>query len=242
LVTVEHVTRTFGRVVAENDVSFELGEGEIVGFLGPNGSGKTTLLRVMSTFLLPTSGTATVDGVDVVSDPLEVRRRIGYLPENNILYEQRRGGSFLDFVARARGLEGGRLRERLDWCVESLKLAEVMGKRNMECSRGFRQRISLAAALVHDPRTILLDEPTNGLDPLQILAFRDFLRSLAKERTILFSSHILQEVASITERVLIISEGALIGDITFREKDNRTERLEKIFVETLAKKRGKKNE
>ncbi len=237
MVIVDHVTRTFGRVLAVRDVSFELAPGEVVGFLGPNGSGKTTLLRVMSTFLLPTEGAVTIDGVDVVADPLEVRRRMGYLPENNILYQEMRVGGFLDFVARARGLEGKRLKERLEWCVESLKLAEVLTKRNMECSRGFRQRIALAAALVHDPGVILLDEPTNGLDPLQILAFRDLLRSLAGERIILFSSHILQEVASMTERVLIINEGRLIGDITFKEKDNRTERLERIFVETLEKKR-----
>ena len=237
MVVVDRVSRTFGRVLAVDEVSFKLAPGEVVGLLGPNGSGKTTLLRVMSTFLLPTKGTVTVDGVDAVADPLEVRRRIGYLPENNVLYGRMRVGGFLDFVARARGLEGERRRERLDWCVESLKLGEVLAKRNMECSRGFRQRIALAAALVHDPHVILLDEPTNGLDPLQILAFRDFLRSLAGERIILFSSHILQEVASMTERVLIISEGSLIGDVTFKEKDNRTERLERIFVETLERKR-----
>ena len=184
----------------------------------------------MSTYLLPTEGTVYVGGLDVTKHELDVRRRIGYLPESNILYPQMRVDDYLSFVGKMRGLSGGRLKERLDWCVEAMKLSTVMGKKNMECSKGFKQRISLAATLIHDPEYIILDEPTVGLDPLQIFMVRDFLRLISKEKIVLFSSHILQEVAAMTQRVIIIHDGKIIGDVTFDAKDNRTEKLEAIFA------------
>jgi len=233
MIKVDRVTRKYGTLTAVNRVSFEIQPGEIVGFLGPNGSGKTTLMRVMASYLLPTEGTVYIDGIDVTKKPLDVCRRIGYLPESNILYPQMRVDEFLLFVGRARGLEGKLLRERLSWCIESMKLDSVVYKMTMECSKGFKQRISLAATLIHDPRYIILDEPTIGLDPLQIFMVRDFLRLIAGDKMILFSSHIMQEVASMTQRVLIIHEGKLIEDLTFDEQDNRTERLEKIFEEAV---------
>ena len=220
-------------------VSFELSPGEIVGFLGPNGSGKTTLLRVITTYLLPSEGTVFIDGMDVTKEPLEVCRRIGYLPESNILYPQMRVDQYLSFVGKARGISGAKLKERLDWCVESMKLEKVIYKKNIECSKGYKQRISLAATLIHDPKYIFLDEPTVGLDPLQIFLVRDFLRLLSKDKIVLFSSHILQEVAAMTQRVLIMHEGKNIADIKFDAADNRTEALEKIFEDAVKKEKAK---
>jgi len=237
MLKVDRVTRKYGNFTAVDRVSFELNDGEVVGFLGPNGSGKTTLLRVITTYLLPTDGTVTIDGISVTKDSLEVRRRIGYLPESNILYPQMRVDEYLSFVGQVRGLEGPRLKERLDWCIESMKLQNVVYKKTMECSKGYKQRISLSAALIHDPKYLLLDEPTVGLDPLQIFMMRDLLRSIAKNKTILFSSHILQEVAAIAPRVIIIHEGKIIADFSFDTETNRTERLEQIF-ETAIKEKG----
>ena len=236
MLKVDRVTRKYGNFTAVDRASFELNTGEIVGFLGPNGSGKTTLLRVITTYLLPTEGTVTIDGIDVTKDSLEVRRRIGYLPESNILYPQMRVDEYLGFVGKVRGLEGAKLKERFDWCVEAMKLQDVVYKKNMECSKGYKQRISLAAALIHDPQYLLLDEPTVGLDPLQIFMMRDLLRAISKDKTILFSSHILQEVAAIAPRVIIIHDSKIIADFSFDTETNRTERLEQIFESAIKEK------
>lgn len=236
MISVDRVTRKYGNFTAVDRISFELKPNEIVGFLGPNGSGKTTMLRVMTTYLMPTEGRVTIDGLDVVKDSLEVRRRIGYLPESNILYPQMRVDEYLAFVGRVRGLTANRLKERFEWCVESLKLQDVLHKKTMECSKGYKQRVSLCAALIHDPQYIMLDEPTVGLDPLQIFMMRDFLRTLAQGKVILFSSHILQEVAAIAPRVIIIHDGRIIADAALDAQDNRTERLEKLFEGSIKEK------
>lgn len=236
MISVDRVTRKYGNFTAVDRISFELKPNEIVGFLGPNGSGKTTMLRVMTTYLMPTEGRVTIDGLDVVKDSLEVRRRIGYLPESNILYPQMRVDEYLTFVGRVRGLDGRHLKDRFDWCVQSLMLQDVLHKKTMECSKGYKQRVSLCAALIHDPQYIMLDEPTVGLDPLQIFMMRDFLRTLAQGKVILFSSHILQEVAAIAPRVLIIHGGRIIADAALDAQDNRTERLEKLFEESIRSK------
>ena len=217
---MQRVTRRYGPTLAVDDVSFDVRPGEIVGFLGPNGAGKTTVLKMISTWLPPSAGRITVGGHDVVEAPLAVRRRLGYLPEHNALYEIMRVDRFLEFVARLRGLGDGRLRDRLAWAVESCALQEVMAKRIQECSKGYRQRIGVAAALVHDPPVIVLDEPTHGLDPVQVVAFRTFLRGLREGRAILFSSHILGEVTAISDRVLVIHQGRLLADA-------RTDELER---------------
>jgi len=244
MLKVDRVVRKYGDFTAVDNVSFEIQPGEVVGFLGPNGSGKTTLMRVITAYMLPTKGTVYVDGLDVIRNPLEVSSRIGYLPESNILYPQMRSGEFLLFVGRARGLSGKRLKERFDWCVDAMKIAPVLRKRNMECSKGFKQRISLASALIHDPGYVILDEPTLGLDPLQIFMVRDFLKLISKEKVVLFSSHILQEVAAMAKRVIIINEGHIIGDARFEDRENRTERLEKIFTDAVlsARESGGKRE
>jgi len=235
MIKVDRVTKKYGSFTAVDHMSFELRPGEIVGFLGPNGSGKTTLMRVMSTYFLPTEGTVYIDDIDVTKQPFEARERLGYLPESNILYPQMRVSEYLAFVGKIRGLSGAYLRERTDICVEAMKLQNVLHKKTMECSKGYKQRISLAATLLHDPKYIILDEPTIGLDPLQIFMLRDFLKLIAKDKILMLSSHILQEVAALSQRVIIIHHGKQIADTTFDATENRTETLEKIFQVAVQK-------
>jgi len=221
MIRVEQATKHYGATVAVDAVSFTIGAGEIVGFLGPNGAGKSTLLKMVSTWLPPTSGKITVAGHDVETEALAVRRSLGYLPEHNALYEVMRVDRFLHFVARMRGLQGAQITERIDWAVGTCALEAVTGKRISECSKGYRQRIGLAAALLHDPAVLLLDEPTHGLDPLQAVAFLDFVRELSAERAILFSSHVLSEVTAVSERLLIINHGRLLADTPVAEFKQR---------------------
>ena len=216
MIELTGVSKAYGDQLAVRDFSLSVAAGEVVGFLGPNGAGKSTLLKVLATWHPPTSGTARVAGFDVVEEPLEVRRRIGYLAEHNAQWDTMRVPAFLDFVGKLHGLGGKQLATRRAWVVERCELASVLGKRIAECSKGFRQRIGVAAALIHDPPVLILDEPTHGLDPLQVVAFRDFVRELARtpgaEKAVLFSSHILAEVAAISDRVVVIADGALILD------------------------------
>ncbi len=217
MIRVDNVSKRYGSALAVDSVSFEIGPGEIVGFLGPNGAGKSTLLKMMSTWLPPTSGSISIAGHDVVKAPLSVRRSLGYLPEHNALYEGMRVDRYLDFMGKARGLGGGLLKERIEWAVDKCSLGDVIRKRVSQCSKGFRQRIGVGSALLHNPPVILLDEPTHGLDPLQVVAFREFLQSLSEGRAILFSSHILAEVVAISERLLIINRGKLLCDSSLDE-------------------------
>lgn len=237
MIRVQEVCRDYGEVRAVDRVSFEIGPGEIVGFLGPNGAGKSTLLKMLGTYLPPTSGRLEVAGFDAVREPLEVRARLGYLPEHNALFETMRVERLLRFMGAARGLEGAVLRERLAWVTEAMTLGEVLRRRVAECSKGFRQRIGLACALIHDPPVLLLDEPTHGLDPLQVVAFRDFVRGLAEGRAILFSSHVLAEVAEISDRLLVLQRGRLCldeGVASLRARaEQRGATLEELVLETV---------
>ncbi|MBE0565817.1 MAG: ATP-binding cassette domain-containing protein [Krumholzibacteria bacterium] len=212
MIEVRGVSKSFGTMVALDAVSFSLARGEILGFLGPNGAGKSTTMKIVTTFLAPDAGTVTVDGIDVLTEPLAVRGRIGYLPENVPLYLDMNVQEYLTFVGRARGLAGARLKDRLEWCVEACGLVTEYRKPIGELSKGYRQRTGLAQALVHDPDILILDEPTSGLDPLQILGIRELIKSLAGSKTIIFSTHILQEVSPVTDRVVIINEGRIIAD------------------------------
>ncbi|MEM7306498.1 MAG: ATP-binding cassette domain-containing protein [Planctomycetota bacterium] len=221
MIEVQNVSKRYGPTLAVDGVSFQIERGEIVGFLGPNGAGKSTLLKMMSTWLPPTSGTIRIAGFDVTSQPLAVRRSLGYLPEHNALYDGMRVDRFLNFVGKARGLGGGHLRERIDWAVNACSLQAVVGKRVNQCSKGFRQRIGVGASLLHNPPVILLDEPTHGLDPLQVVAFLEFIQSLSEGRAILFSSHILSEVVAISQRLLIINHGNLLADSKLDELRSR---------------------
>ncbi len=233
MIHVENVSKRYGETLAVDRVSFDVNVGEIVGFLGPNGAGKSTVLKMISTWLPPDSGRILVSGHDVEKDPLSVRRALGYLPEHNALYDGMRVDRFLSFVGRARGLGGARLAERTDWAVGACSLQAVLGKRVHQCSKGYRQRIGVAAALLHDPPVIVLDEPTHGLDPLQVVAFRDFLRALRPGRAILFSSHILSEVTAISERLLVIQHGRLLADAPVSEMQERAKKEQQTLEETI---------
>jgi ABC-2 type transport system ATP-binding protein len=204
--------------------------GEILAFLGPNGAGKSTTMKIITTFLAPDRGQVTVDGIDVLERPLDVRRRIGYLPENVPLYPDMNVQEYLTFVGKARGLSADRLRSRLDWCVEECGLITEFKKNISELSKGFRQRTGLAQALIHDPDILILDEPTSGLDPLQILGIRDLIKSLAGSKTIIFSTHILQEVIPVTDRVVIINEGRIIADGNINDLSRDAMGTNRVFI------------
>jgi ABC-2 type transport system ATP-binding protein len=211
MICVESVTKFYGPLKAVDGVSFQVERGEIVGFVGPNGAGKSTVLKMLSTFIPPTSGRIAVDGLDVVEHSLAVRRRIGYLAGDTPLYQDMRVDRFLRFVGQARGLEGQPLEARFAHTVQVCGLEPALAQRVRQCSTGFRQRLGLATAIIHDPPVLLLDEPTHGFDPLQVLAFRDFLSSLKADRAILFSTHIVQDVEAVSDRVLIIHQGRLLA-------------------------------
>jgi ABC-2 type transport system ATP-binding protein len=210
MIQVEHLTKNYGRTVALDDVSFEVKKGEIVGFLGPNGAGKSTTMRILTCYLPPTSGRVTIAGLDILRDSIEVRRRIGYLPENFPVYMDMRVNEYLRYRARLKGLHGRRLGERVDAVVESCGLREELQSIIGHLSKGFRQRLGLADSLVHEPELLILDEPTIGLDPNQIRNIRALIKSLAQRHTVLLSSHILSEIEMVCERVLIISRGRIV--------------------------------
>lgn len=214
LVEAVSLTKSFGHTRAVEDVSFSLTRGEILGFLGPNGAGKSTTLRMITGILAPDSGSARVAGIDIEADPLEARRSFGYLPESLPLYWEMQVDEYLRFIAGGRGLKGAAATRRIDEVVELLGLGRMRRRATGALSKGYRQRVGLAQAMLHDPPVLILDEPTNGLDPQQIVEIRGLLRTLAEDRAILFSTHILQEIAAICSRILVIHGGHLIADGT----------------------------
>lgn len=220
----------YGPVVALDNVSFEVNRGEIVGLLGPNGAGKSTTMKILTTYLYPTSGTAEVNGIDVLENPLEVRKSIGYLPEILPLYMEMEVRSYLDFVARARGLKGATLKNRIDAVVDTCGLRPMYRKVIRELSKGYKQRTALAQALVHNPDIIILDEPTSGLDPHQILEIRNLIRQLAEEKTVILSTHILQEVEATADRIVIINRGTIVGNGTLAELRGRAKQSERLTI------------
>jgi len=214
MIQVEHLTRRYGEVRAVDDVSFGIRRGEVVGLLGPNGAGKTTTMKVLTCYMPPTSGRVTLDGLDVVDRSLEVRRRIGYLPESVPLYDEMGVYEYLDFVGRVRGIPGARRRDVIRDIAARCGLTDVIAKGVSQLSKGYRQRVGLAQAVLHDPDVVILDEPTTGLDPNQIVEIRSLIRDLGKEKTVILSTHILQEVEAVCDRVLIIHQGRIIADGT----------------------------
>ncbi len=207
MIQVEGVTKRYGPKTAVNNISFEVDRGEIVGFLGPNGAGKTTTMRILSGFLPPTAGTARVGGIDVSEDPIAVKRRIGYLPETPPLYPEMEVDAYLGFVARIKGIATKDVDRRVDGALERTSCTNVRSTLVGKLSKGYRQRVGLAQALIHSPEVLILDEPTSGLDPKQIIEVRELIRSLAGEHTIILSTHILPEVSGTCNRVIIINEG-----------------------------------
>jgi ABC-2 type transport system ATP-binding protein len=214
MISVEHLTKTFGRTVAVDSISFEVSRGEVLGFLGPNGAGKTTTMRMLTCYLMPDSGTATVAGYDIIDDSLEVRKRVGYLPENAPLYLDMDVISYLRFVSEVRGIQPEQRSRRIRSMIDVCGLETVVGRNVGELSKGFKQRVGLAQTLIHDPEILILDEPTTGLDPSQIIEIRELIKEIGKERTVILSTHILPEVEATCSRVLIISEGEIAASGT----------------------------
>lgn len=214
MILVDNLSKTYGPTLALNGVSFTVEKGDVVGFLGPNGAGKSTTMKILTGYLLPTAGTATVDGLDVVEESLEVRKRIGYLPESTPLYSEMLVHDYLRFAAEIRGVPGRRVRDAVERVVSLCALDRVVGKNIVELSKGYRQRVGLAQAMVHEPDVLILDEPTSGLDPNQIVEVRKLIRQLAEQHTVILSTHYLQEVEAVATRIIIVNRGDIVADDT----------------------------
>ncbi len=212
LVEISNLVRRFGPIVAVDDISFSVKKGEVLGFLGPNGAGKSTTMKVVTGFLAPTSGAVSVCGHDVGADPIAAKSVIGYLPEGAPAYPDMTPRQFLDFIATVRGLSGARRRERLDEMIEAVHLAPVLDQPIETLSKGFKRRVGLAQAILHDPPVLILDEPTDGLDPNQKFEVRSLIKKMAKEKAIVISTHILEEVEAVCTRAIIINRGRLVAE------------------------------
>src|ERR1044071_8987263 len=221
MIKVDQLTKRYARATAVDQITFEVDRGQIVGFLGPNGAGKTTTMRMLTCFLPPSSGTANVAGFDVLEKPLEVKKRIGYLPETPPIYPEMATAEYLKFVGKLKGLSGAELAKRIDYVCERCAIADVKHKLLGKLSKGYRQRVGLAQAIVHNPDVLILDEPTAGLDPKQINETRDLIKSLAGDHTIVLSTHILPEVEQICQQVIIINKGKLVATDSVNHLTNR---------------------
>ena len=209
---VQNLSRIFGTQRAVNNISFEVKEGEIVGFLGPNGAGKSTTLKIATTYLPPSEGTVIVGGCDVVVKPMEVKRLTGYLPEHNPLYPDLYVHEYLAFIGKLYGLRGARLKSRVGEMVALCGLTREQNKKIQTLSKGYRQRVGIAQALIHDPSVLILDEPTSGLDPNQLVEIRRLIRDVSANKTVIFSTHIMQEVQALCERVVVINKGEIVAN------------------------------
>lgn len=214
MIEVQGLTKYYGRLAAINNISFTVQTGSVVGFLGPNGAGKTTTMRMLTCYTPPSSGSIRILGMDILSQSMQIRRNLGYLPENVPLYDWMRVYSYLDFVCRAKGVPSGNRKSEIDRVSSSVGLDEVMGKLVKWLSKGYRQRLGLAQALIGDPPIIILDEPTIGLDPRQIREIRSLIKGLSRNKTVILSTHILPEVSQICDRVIIINRGTLVAEDT----------------------------
>jgi ABC-2 type transport system ATP-binding protein len=231
MINVKELTKRYAHTTAVDHISFEVAKGQIVGFLGPNGAGKTTTMRMLTCFLPPSSGTATVAGFDVLEQPMEVKKRIGYLPEVPPLYPEMETAEYLKFVGQLKGLSGAELQKRIDYVCERCSVADVRNKLLGKLSKGYRQRVGLAQAIIHNPDVLVLDETTAGLDPKQINETRDLIRSLAGSHTIILSTHILPEVEQTCEQVVIINKGKLVATDSVRNLQARARGAESILLE-----------
>ncbi len=217
MINIQNVTKSYGAFDAVRDVSFTIEQGEILGFLGPNGAGKTTTMKMITCYMPPTRGIITVDGLDVVNDSMNVRKKIGYLPESTPLYEEMGVRDYLNFIADVRKISGQARTSAMDRVIEVCGLKQVINKDINELSKGYRQRVGLAQAIIHDPEILVLDEPTTGLDPNQIIEIRNLIRQLGESKTVIFSTHIMQEVQATSDRVLIIDQGVIAAHGTADE-------------------------
>jgi len=235
MITVKDLTKRYARTVAVNKISFDVAKGQIVGFLGPNGAGKTTTMRILTCFLPPSAGTAAVAGFDVLEQPLEVKKRIGYLPETPPIYPEMATVEYLQFVGKLKGLSGPTLQKRIDYVCERCAVVDVRKKLLGKLSKGYRQRVGLAQAIIHNPDVLILDEPTAGLDPKQINETRDLIKSLGGDHTILLSTHILPEVEQTCEQVIIVSKGQLVATDSVRNLQARARGAESVLLEVAGR-------
>src|SRR5579862_2999088 len=221
MISVRHITKHFGPILAVDDVSLAVKRGEVLGFLGPNGAGKSTTMKMITGFLAPSSGTAVVCGADITEDPLAAKRQIGYLPEGAPSYPDMTPPAFLQFVAHIRGFRGSQARERIKTAIERTALESVLAQPIDTLSRGFKRRVGLAQALLHDPPVLILDEPTDGLDPNQKHEVRALIAQMAPHKAIVISTHILEEVDAVCSRAIIIAAGRVVADETPAELQRR---------------------
>lgn len=233
MIEVQHLTKRYGDLTAISNVSFQVASGQILGFLGPNGSGKTTTMRIITGFMPATSGTVKVAGFDIFEDSFEVRKRIGYLPEIPPLYNDMTVASYLRFVARIKGVPRAQIGEALDRALTRCGLTEVANRVNGHLSKGYRQRVGLAQAIIHNPDVLVLDEPTVGLDPQQIIEIRTLIKELAGSHTVILSTHILPEVTQVCEKVVIINAGRVVVEDLLTNL-TREQSLEDVFLRAIA--------
>jgi gliding motility-associated transport system ATP-binding protein len=230
-IAVRNLTKYYDTEKAVNDISFDVKTGEILGFLGPNGAGKTTTMKIITCYMPPTSGSVEVEGFDIADHSFEVRKKIGYLPEMNPLYLDMNVLEYLEYSARLHGLKNGLLKSRLKEMIEVCGIADVRHKDIGELSKGFRQRVGLAQAMIHDPEVLILDEPTSGLDPNQIVEIRNLIRQLGRAKTVVLSTHILTEVQATCDHVIIINDGGIVADGTLEQLQQDFRGSEKISLE-----------
>mgnify|MGYP001217750295 FL=1 len=217
MIKVRDLSKNYGSVEAVKSVSFDLNDGEVIGFLGANGAGKTTTLKMMTGYLVPSKGSIKVNGLDIIDDTHAIQQQIGYLPELNPLYYEMRVFDYLEFLASIRNITGSDFKKALSRVVEQCGLRGVVHKNISDCSKGYKQRIGLAAAMIHDPKILILDEPVTGLDPNQIIEIRSLIKSLGKEKLVFMSSHILQEIQATVDRIIIINQGEIVANGTNEE-------------------------
>ena len=230
-IRVDNLSKYYGDAKAVDDISFEVHSGEILGFLGPNGAGKTTTMRVITCYLMPSSGSAQVEGMNVVDDSLEVRKLVGYLPEQNPLYPDMNVLDYLEYSAQLQGVIKPMIPRRMKEMVQICGLGEMIHKDIGQLSKGYRQRVGLAAAMIHNPRVLVLDEPTSGLDPNQIVEIRKLIQDLGKEKTVVLSTHILPEVQATCQRVVIINRGKIVADGPIEDLQRSLHGGEKVMLE-----------
>ena len=217
MITVSNLSKNYGSVKAVKSISFKLNDGEVVGFLGANGAGKTTTLKMMTGYLVPTAGEIKVDGLDIIENAHEIQKLIGYLPELNPLYTEMRVYDYLEFLASIRDIKGKDFKSALSRVVDECGLSGVIHKSVSDCSKGYKQRIGLAASMIHDPKILILDEPVTGLDPNQIVEIRSLIKSLGKKKLVFMSSHILQEIQATVDKIIIIDKGEIVANGTNEE-------------------------
>jgi ABC-2 type transport system ATP-binding protein len=232
-IKIQNLSKIYGQQRAVDDISFEVNKGEIVGFLGPNGAGKSTTMKILTGYIPATSGTAEVNGMDVKTNPKAVKRSIGYLPEHNPLYLDMYVREFLEFVGSMYDLKGNSLKNRVEEVIELVGLSLEKAKKIGQLSKGYRQRVGIAQAFIHDPEVLILDEPTTGLDPNQLIEIRGLIKQIGQNKTVIFSTHIMQEVEAICDRVIIINRGKIVADGNLNEL-KQGKNIEDVFRELTA--------